>query len=309
MKSYPYYQADTRGVQFAAMKAALAALPAGEVVLLHGCCHNPTGADIDASQWREVVAVCSERGLVPLVDLAYQGFADGIEADALCVRLLAEAGHPFLVASSFSKSLSLYGERVGALCVVATSKDEAARVLSQVKRLVRTNYSNPPTHGAAVVSAVLSSPELRELWERELAGMRDRIRAMREGLLQRLRARHVKQDLSFIVKQRGLFSYTGLTPAQVERLKSELGSTRSRAAASAWRRSARATSTTWRTPWRLSSLASRATGGALTTLPGPHGRGRGRGRSHPADRRPRARLPGSALPGMAGAHRRTSWRG
>ena len=223
VKSYPYYQADTRGVQFAAMKTALAALPAGEVVLLHGCCHNPTGADIDSSQWREVVALCGERGLVPFVDLAYQGFADGIEADALSVRLLAEAGHPFLVSSSFSKSLSLYGERVGALCIVAASKDEASRVLSQVKRLVRTNYSNPPTHGAAVVSAVLSSPELRELWERELAGMRDRIRAMREGLLQRLRARHVKEDFSFIVKQRGLFSYTGLTPAQVERLKSEFG--------------------------------------------------------------------------------------
>ncbi|HTT70089.1 MAG TPA: amino acid aminotransferase [Anaeromyxobacteraceae bacterium] len=223
VKTYPYYEAQSRGVQFAAMKAALLSLSPGEVVLLHGCCHNPTGADLNASQWREVVAACSERELVPFVDIAYQGFADGLEADALSVRLFAEAGRPFLVSSSFSKSLSLYGERVGALSIVAASKDEAARVLSQVKRLVRTNYSNPPTHGAAVVSAVLSSPELRRQWESELAGMRDRVRAMREGLLERLRARGVAQDFSFIVKQRGLFSYTGLSAAQVERLKSEFG--------------------------------------------------------------------------------------
>jgi len=223
VKSYPYYQADTRGVQFAAMKSALAALPPGEVVLLHGCCHNPTGADLDASQWREVVALCAERGLVPFVDIAYQGFADGLEADALAVRLFAETGRPFLVSSSFSKSLSLYGERVGALSIVATNKDEAARVLSQVKRLVRTNYSNPPTHGAAVVSSILSSPELRRLWEEELSGMRNRIRAMREGLLERLRARRTAADFAFIVRQHGLFSYTGLTIAQVERLKSEFG--------------------------------------------------------------------------------------
>ena len=220
---YPYYDAATRGVDFAAMKAKLAALPAESIVLLHACCHNPTGADLNETQWREVVEIVRKAKLVAYIDMAYQGFADGIEPDALAVRLFAESGLSFLVSSSFSKSFSLYGERVGALTIVTASKDESARVLSQVKRIVRTNYSNPPTHGGAVVAAVLANPELRQMWENELAGMRDRIRTMRTSLVEKLQARGVKQDFSFIAQQRGMFSYTGLTADQVERLKSEHG--------------------------------------------------------------------------------------
>ncbi|POZ61840.1 amino acid aminotransferase [Chromobacterium alticapitis] len=221
--NYPYYEASTRGVAFDAMKSHLAAQPAGSIVVLHACCHNPTGADLSAEQWREVVAVCGERGLVPFLDMAYQGFADGIEADALAVRLFAESGLQFFVASSFSKSFSLYGERVGALSIVTGSKDESARVLSQLKRVIRTNYSNPPIHGAAIVAAVLSSAELRQRWEDELAGMRDRIRAMRHALLAAIEAHGVAVDFSFITAQRGMFSYTGLSVAQVDRLREEFG--------------------------------------------------------------------------------------
>ncbi len=218
---YPYYDATTRGVNFSAMKACFEGMAAGSIVVLHACCHNPTGADLSADQWREIVAVVRAKGLVAFVDMAYQGFADGIEPDAVAARLFADSGLPFFVSSSFSKSFSLYGERVGALSIVTASKDEAARVLSQVKRVVRTNYSNPPTHGGAVVAAVLSNPELRQMWEDELAGMRDRIRAMRTSLVEKLRARGVKQDFSFVANQRGMFSYTGLTAEQVERLKNE----------------------------------------------------------------------------------------
>lgn len=221
--NYPYYDAATRGVDFAGMKAFLSSLPAGSIIVLHACCHNPTGADLSDAQWDEVVAVCAQRGLVPFLDMAYQGFADGIDADAAAVRKLAASGLQFFVSSSFSKSFSLYGERVGALTIVTASKDESARVMSQVKRVVRTNYSNPPTHGGAVVAAVLNSPELRRQWEDELAGMRDRIRAMRTGLVEKLAARKVAQDFSFVIKQRGMFSYTGLSAAQVERLKAEFG--------------------------------------------------------------------------------------
>ncbi|MBI5920150.1 MAG: aspartate/tyrosine/aromatic aminotransferase [Betaproteobacteria bacterium] len=221
--SYPYYDAATRGVDFNAMKAKLATLPAGSIVVLHACCHNPTGADLNESQWREVVESMHKAKLVPYIDMAYQGFADGIEADALAVRLFADSGLSFLVSSSFSKSFSLYGERVGALSFITASKDESARVLSQVKRIVRTNYSNPPTHGGAIVAAVLASPELRKMWEEELAGMRDRIRSMRTSLVEKLKARGVKQDFSFVAQQRGMFSYTGLTVDQVERLKAEYG--------------------------------------------------------------------------------------
>jgi aromatic-amino-acid transaminase len=221
--SYPYYDAATRGVDFNAMKAKLTTLPAGSVVVLHACCHNPTGADLNESQWREVVEITRKAKLVPYIDMAYQGFADGIEADAMAVRLFADSGLSFLVSSSFSKSFSLYGERVGALSFITASKDESARVLSQVKRIVRTNYSNPPTHGGAVVAAVLASPELRQMWEDELAGMRDRIRSMRTSLVEKLKARGVKQDFSFVAQQRGMFSYTGLTVDQVERLKADYG--------------------------------------------------------------------------------------
>ncbi|MBK7236564.1 MAG: amino acid aminotransferase [Candidatus Methylophosphatis roskildensis] len=221
--TYPYYDAATRGVRFDAMKAGLAALPAATIIVLHACCHNPTGADLTAAQWREVVDLVRERNLVAFIDMAYQGFADGIEPDGVAVRLFAESGLQFFVASSFSKSFSLYGERVGALSIVTASKDESARVLSQIKRVIRTNYSNPPTHGGAIVAAVLSSAELRRMWEDELAGMRDRIRAMRNDLVDQLKAKGVAQDFSFVAHQRGMFSYTGLTPAQVDRLSNEFG--------------------------------------------------------------------------------------
>lgn len=221
--NYTYYDPATRGVDFAGMKASLTALPANTIVVLHACCHNPTGADITAAQWREVVDIVRAQGLVAFIDMAYQGFADGIQEDAVALDLFSASGMPFLVSSSFSKSFSLYGERVGALTIVTESKDEAARVLSQVKRVVRTNYSNPPTHGGAVVAAVLSDPALRKLWEDELAGMRVRIREMRVGLVEKLKARGVAQDFSFVVRQRGMFSYTGLTAQQVERLRDEFG--------------------------------------------------------------------------------------
>ena len=223
VESYPYYDAATRGVNFDGMKACLAALPADSIVLLHACCHNPTGADLSEAQWRETIAILQDRGLVPFLDMAYQGFAEGIREDALALNLFAASGMPFFVSSSFSKSFSLYGERVGALSVVTASKDESARVMSQVKRVIRTNYSNPPTHGGAIVAAVLSSPELRGLWESELAAMRDRIRAMRQSLAEKLKAQGVAEDFSFILRQRGMFSYTGLSAEQVARLQSEFG--------------------------------------------------------------------------------------
>jgi len=223
VENYPYYDAATRGVDFAGMMAKLGSLPSGSIVVLHACCHNPTGADLTESQWREVVDATGSRGLVPFIDMAYQGFADGIEPDAAAVRLFAASGLSFLVASSFSKSFSLYGERVGALSLVTASKDEASRVLSQVKRVIRTNYSNPPTHGGAIVAAVLSSPELRGMWEQELAGMRERIRAMRTGLVGELKSMGVERDFSFVERQRGMFSYTGLNAQQVERMRAEYG--------------------------------------------------------------------------------------
>ncbi len=221
--SYPYYDAATKGVNFDAMAARLNQLTAGSIVVLHACCHNPTGADLSEAQWRTIVDIVGARGLVAFIDIAYQGFADGIEPDALAVGLFADSGLQFLIASSFSKSFSLYGERVGALSVVTAGRDEAARVLSQIKRLVRTNYSSPPTHGGAIVAAVLSNPDLRELWETELATMRERIRAMRKGLVDKLAARGAAQDFSFVTRQRGMFSYTGLSAAQVDRLMSAYG--------------------------------------------------------------------------------------
>jgi aromatic-amino-acid transaminase len=223
VENYPYYDAGTRGVDFAGMKSCLAGLPAGTIVVLHACCHNPTGADLTAAQWQEVVDVVRAGGLVAFIDMAYQGFADGIKQDAVALDLFAASGLQFFVSSSFSKSFSLYGERVGALSIVTANKDESARVMSQVKRVIRTNYSNPPTHGGAVVAAVLSSPELRAMWEQELAAMRDRIRAMRTDLVDKLKARNVGQDFSFVVKQRGMFSYTGLNAIQVEKLKDDFG--------------------------------------------------------------------------------------
>ncbi|MBW6495043.1 MAG: aspartate/tyrosine/aromatic aminotransferase [Burkholderiaceae bacterium] len=223
VQTYPYYNAATKGVRFDEMIAALAALPAGEIVLLHACCHNPTGVDIQPEQWQQVVAALQKSGAVPFLDIAYQGFGDGIEPDAVAVRTFAASGMNFFVASSFSKSFSLYGERVGALSIVTSDKDETARVVSQVKRVIRTNYSTPPTHGEAIVATVLADARLRALWEEELAGMRDRIRAMRSGLVERLKANGVTSDLDYVVRQRGMFSYSGLSAAQVERLKTEFG--------------------------------------------------------------------------------------
>ena len=223
VETYPYYDPESHGVRVDAMLAALGRLPERSIVVLHACCHNPTGVDLTDGQWVKVVEACKAGGLIPFLDIAYQGFGDGIDADASAVRRFANAGIDFLVSSSFSKSFSLYGERVGALSFVAQDADEAARILSQLKRLVRTNYSNPPTHGGSVVATVLNTPELRALWEQELAGMRDRIRAMRTGLVERLAARGVKRDFSFVAKQRGMFSYSGLTSAQVDRLRDEFG--------------------------------------------------------------------------------------
>ena len=220
---YPYYDSVTHGGDFNSMCTFLGRLPLGSVVVLHACCHNPTGADLSNAQWLEIARVCRERALLPFLDMAYQGFADGIDADAETVRLFASLGMRFFVANSFSKNFSLYGERVGALSIVTTDKEESVRVLSQLKCVIRTNYSNPPIHGGALVAAVLSSSELRKIWEIELGDMRDRIRRMRVGLLDRLKAEGLDQDFSFIIRQRGMFSYTGLSPAQVDRLRVDFG--------------------------------------------------------------------------------------
>lgn len=221
--SYDYYDPSSHGLNFAKMVQSLSAMPAGTIVILHACCHNPTGVDPTPAQWEELVGLCKSKALVPFLDLAYQGFGDGIEPDALAVRMFAESGLPFLAASSFSKSFSIYGERVGALSIVTRSGDEAARVLSQVKRVIRTNYSNPPTHGGSIVTDVLTSPELRKLWEEELAEMRNRIRTMRLSFVEKLKALGVAQDFSFVAQQRGMFSYSGLSPKQVDRLREEFG--------------------------------------------------------------------------------------
>jgi aromatic-amino-acid transaminase len=223
VSTYPYYDPATRGLNFAGMKAALEAAPPATIIVLHACCHNPTGVDLDDSQWADVVRIASDRSLVPFLDLAYQGFGDGIDADAAAVRRFAAAGLPVFIASSFSKSFSLYGERVGALTVVTANKDEAARVLSQLKRTIRTNYSNPPCHGAAVVTAVLRDSGLRALWEQELQAMRERIKGLRRQLVEGLQRHGASGDFSFILRQRGMFSYTGLTAQQVERLREQFG--------------------------------------------------------------------------------------
>jgi aromatic-amino-acid transaminase len=218
---YPYYDASSRGVDVKAMLAAMMAMPAGAIVVLHACCHNPTGVDLSAAQWSEVLKAVKTRGLVPFLDIAYQGFGDGLDADAAVVRQFTEAGGPLFVSNSFSKSVSLYGERIGALSIVTDSVDEATRVLSQLKRLIRTNYSNPPTHGGKVVEMVLTTPALRQLWETELAQMRDRIRQMRADLAAKLTASMPGQDFSFVVNQRGMFSYSGLSKEQVVRMREE----------------------------------------------------------------------------------------
>ena len=221
VNNYPYYDPATRGVNFAGMLATLKSLPAASIVVLHACCHNPTGADLSEAQWGEVISVVVERGLIPFLDMAYQGFGDGIEADGKVVRRFTDAGGPLFVSNSFSKSFSLYGERVGALSIVASSAEETARVLSQLKRVIRTNYSNPPTHGGQIVAMTLSTPELRQQWEDELAGMRLRIREMRQLLVQKLKEKAPAHDFDFVIQQRGMFSYSGLTKPQVDRMRDE----------------------------------------------------------------------------------------
>ena len=221
--TYPYYDAAAKGIDFDAMLGALNAAPRGTIVVLHACCHNPTGYDITPAQWAQVVQAVKSRELVAFLDMAYQGFGEGIEEDGAVIGQFLAAGIDFFVSTSFSKSFSLYGERVGALSVVCASKDEADRVLSQLKVVIRTNYSNPPTHGAQVVATVLTTPALRAMWEEELAGMRVRIKAMRTALVAKLGAAGIRQDLSFITRQKGMFSYSGLTKEQMQRLRSEFG--------------------------------------------------------------------------------------
>lgn len=218
---YSYYDPTTRGVDFDGMVKSLSSMTPGTIVVLHACCHNPTGADLTPAQWDQIIALTAAKGLVPFLDMAYQGFGDGIDADAFALRQYVASGQTLFVSSSFSKSFSLYGERVGALSIVTQNADETTRVLSQVKRTVRTNYSNPPTHGGAVVAMVLATPDLRQMWEGELAQMRERIKAMRQGLADGLKAQGVAQDFGFVTSQRGMFSYTGLSQAQVDRLREE----------------------------------------------------------------------------------------
>ena len=221
--SYAYYDAEKRGVNFDGMLASLNAAAAGTIVVLHACCHNPTGYDITAAQWDQVIAVVKAKSLTPFLDMAYQGFGHGIQEDGAVVGKFVAAGLNFLLSTSFSKSFSLYGERVGALSVVCFDKEECCRVLSQLKIAIRTNYSNPPIHGGAVVAAVLANPEWRATWEKELSEMRVRIKAMRQKLVDGLQAAGVKQDMSFITTQIGMFSYSGLNKDQMVRLRTEFG--------------------------------------------------------------------------------------
>jgi aromatic-amino-acid transaminase len=223
VESYPYYDAQKRGINFDGMLTALNTAAAGTVVVLHACCHNPTGYDLTAQQWDQVVAAVKARKLVAFLDMAYQGFGAGIAEDGAVIQKFVAAGEDFFVSTSFSKSFSLYGERVGALSVLCQNKEEAARVLSQLKLVIRTNYSNPPIHGAQVAATVLNTPELRALWEQELAGMRVRIKQMRGALVEKLKSKGVQRDFSFITQQVGMFSYSGLTKDQMVRLRDEFG--------------------------------------------------------------------------------------
>ena len=221
VNTYPYYDASTGGLKFEQMMATLAGLAPRSVVLLHACCHNPTGVDLTRAQWDRLIPLLRERELLPYLDLAYQGFGDGIDADAYAVRALASAGVSFFIANSFSKSMSLYGERCGALSVVCPDADQASRVLGQLKFTVRRNYSSPPIHGGQIVARVLSEPALRQLWERELGAMRERILEMRRALHQEISARLPGRNFDYLVEQRGMFSYTGLSAAQVDRLREQ----------------------------------------------------------------------------------------
>jgi aromatic-amino-acid transaminase len=221
VNTYDYYDAATHGLRFDALLDSLNKIPEGDIVLLHACCHNPTGVDLTLAQWEKVIEAVKARNLLPFLDLAYQGFADGLDADAGAVRAFTKACPAVFVASSFSKSLSLYGERVGAFSVVTDSPEQAAKVLSQVKRVIRTNYSSPSDHGGQAVALVLTTPELRKKWEQELGQMRDRIKTMRRALVDKIRAQRADFDFSYVVDQRGMFSYSGLTKDHVTRLREE----------------------------------------------------------------------------------------
>jgi aromatic-amino-acid transaminase len=219
--SYPYYDAKSGGLRFDAMCEALRRLPPKSIVLLHACCHNPTGVDLTRAQWDQLASLLAERQLLPYLDLAYQGYGDGIEADAYAVRLLADRGVTFIVANSFSKSMSVYGERAGALSVCCADAAEAELVLGQLKATVRRNYSSPPIHAAGIVARVLGDTKLRPQWEAEVAAMRERILAMRKNLHAVLTAKLPGRDFGYFLSQRGMFSYTGLSAAQVDRLREE----------------------------------------------------------------------------------------
>jgi aromatic-amino-acid transaminase len=223
VNAYPYRDDTTNGLDFAGMYGALEKLAPGAIVVLHACCHNPTGIDPTPDDWEQIVGIVRGRALIPFLDLAYQGFAEGLAEDGAVVRRFASTPGPLFISSSFSKSFSLYGERVGALTIVSADRDEAARVLSQVKRVARTNYSSPPSFGGQVVAMILETPELRAMWERELGEMRERIRTMRRALFDALSRRIPGADFRFIVEQRGMFSYTGLDKRQVQRLREEFG--------------------------------------------------------------------------------------
>ena len=223
VQTYPYYDSATGGLRFDAMQAALRSLPAKSIVLLHACCHNPTGVDLTRAQWEQLLPLLRERELLPYLDIAYQGYGDGIEEDAFAIRLLASSGLTFFVANSFSKSMSVYGERAGALSIVCSDKAEAELVLGQMKATVRRNYSSPAIHAAGIVSRVLTDPALRASWEADVAAMRLRILAMRKRLHGVLAAKLPGRDFGYFLSQRGMFSYTGLTAAQVDRLKDEFG--------------------------------------------------------------------------------------
>jgi aromatic-amino-acid transaminase len=223
VNNYPYYDPETHGLNFHGMIETLKGLPKQSVVVLHGCCHNPTGVDLSREQWSIVVELFRTAGLIPFIDFAYQGFGEGLDQDAFAIRAFADAGIPCLIANSFSKSFALYRERVGALTVLTSGAEESKRVLSQVKRVIRTNYSSPASHGAQVVAAVLGDRELTARWETELTEMRERIQRMRDLFVAALREKGVEQDFQFIRNQHGMFSYSGLSPAAVNRLRDEFG--------------------------------------------------------------------------------------
>lgn len=223
VETYAYYDADNRGINFSGMLASLESAAPGTIIVLHACCHNPTGYDLTPEQWDQVIGVIQKNKLTPFLDMAYQGFGNGIAEDGAVIGKFVAADMIFFVSTSFSKSFSLYGERVGGLSVLCTDPEEASRVLSQLKIVIRTNYSNPPTHGGAVVASVLNNPQLRAMWEMELGDMRVRIKEMRKKLVDGLKAAGVQQDMSFMTDQIGMFSYSGLSKDQMLRLRTEFG--------------------------------------------------------------------------------------